>query len=265
MLPQSNIIECNDAKYILFRTNDYISSVLYKSGQWEKHLITISQFFIDNIDAPILLDIGANLGAYSIPLAKSIQSKGGIVYGYEPQKIVYYQLCGNIVLNRLDNYEALNFALGEKSGFIDIPAINYDDNPNVGAFSLVQDYRVAHNVEKFSNYGKMIATPMITLDSVELPKSPALIKIDVEGYELNVLKGGAKFLEEHHYPPLLFEAWDFPWFAKEKSELLSYCSKLGYEVTLNLGNEYVAQHPANPVKVDFQKRADGGINLIRVR
>ena len=265
MLPQANVSDCKEARYILFNTNDYISNNLYRSGQWEEFLLTISKFLIDGIDAPVIVDIGANLGAYSIPLAKSIQFKGGIVYGYEPQRIVYYQLCGNIVLNGLDNYEALNLAVGEENGSIDIPAIDYHDNHNVGAFSLIRDYRAAHDIEKFSNYKKMTATQMIKLDSVKFSKSPSLIKIDVEGYELNVLKGGTQFLEQHSYPPLLFEVWEFPWFAKEKAELLNFCTRLGYEITLNIGNEYVAQHPSNPVKVDFQRQANGSINMIRLR
>lgn len=265
MLPPVNIIDCREARYMLFNTNDHISKVLYRSGQWEEYLLTISRFLIDGKDAPIILDIGANLGAYSIPLAKSIQSKGGVVYGYEPQKSIYYQLCGNVVLNRLDNYEASNFALGEQSGSIDIPYIDYDNHENVGAFSLIKDHRDKLGVEKYCNYKKYITTPMITLDSIELPKSPSLIKIDVEGYELNVLKGGTKFLERHCYPPLLFEAWVEEWFAQERTELLGFIAKLGYEITLNIRAEYVAQHPANPVRVDFQRQEGGGINMVKVR
>ena len=265
MLPESSIVDCKEARYILFNSIDAISSELKGSGYWDAYLLTISRFLIEGIDAPIILDIGANFGAYSIPLAKSIQIKGGIVYGYEPQRTIYYQLCGNIVLNRLDNYEAFNIAVGEETASIDIPSIDYQDNHNVGAFSLIREYRIAHGIEKFSNYRKMISTPMIKLDSLELPKAPSLIKIDVEGYELNVLKGAKKFLEQHCYPPLLFEAWSFAWFAEEKTELLNYCSRLGYEVTWIIGNDFVAQHPANPVSVDFQRQADGRIKLLRVR
>ena len=265
MLPQVNVIECKEARYILFNTNDTISNVLYRTGQWDEYLLTVSRFFIDGLDAPIIIDIGANIGAFSIPLAKSIQSKGGTIYGYEPQRTVYYQLCGNIVLNRLENYEALNFAVGDQNGFIDIPYINYDRNHNVGAFSLVKEIREHLNVEKYINYENKINVPMITLDSICIPKSPSLIKIDVEGYELNVLKGGLRFLEQHYFPPLLFEAWGLDWFKNQRYELFEYCKKIGYEITLILGDEYIAQHPANPVLVEFQKKDDGIINMIRLR
>lgn len=264
MLPQANIIDCKEARYILFNTNDAISMTLYKSGQWEEQLLMLSRFFIDGTDAPVILDIGANLGAYSIPLAKSIQPKGGVIYGYEPQKTVYYQLCGNIVLNRLDNYEALNCAVGEESGFIDIPSIDYDEHHNVGGFSLIKEYREGQGIDQYCNYKKSIKTPMITLDSITIPKSPSLVKIDVEGYELNVLKGGKKFLEQHCYPPLLFEVWGYEWFTMQSRELLSYIVELGYDIT-KIGSEYVAQHPANPVRIGFQTQESGGITMIRLR
>jgi FkbM family methyltransferase len=265
MLPPVNVIDCKEARYILFNSNDTISEILYKSGQWGEVLLSISKFLIDGVEAPLVLDIGANLGAYSIPLAKSIQSKGGTVYGYEPQKIVFYQLCGNVILNRLDNYEAFNLAVGEQNGSVEIPAINYQNHHNVGAFSLNKDLRELLNVESYSDYGKLTTTPMISLNSVRLPKSPSLIKIDVEGYELNVLKGAGDFLEEHRFPPLLFEAWQLDWFSEQRNELLRYCEGLGYEITLHLGDEYVAQHPANPVRVDFHRTEDGIINMVKQR
>lgn len=265
MLPRINLIDCKEARYMLFNTSDAISNVLYKSGQWEEYLLAISRVIIDGNEAPIVFDIGANLGAYSIPLAKSIQSRGGMVYGYEPQRIIYYQLCGNIILNRLDNYEALNFAIGEEVGFIDIPSIDYENNHNIGAFSLSNDFRKGLDVEKYCNYNKSISTRMITLDSVQLSKAPALIKIDVEGYELNVLKGGTNFLEQHHYPPLMFEAWNAPWFTESKIELLSFCERIGYDISFNIGDEYIAQHPSNAVRIDFNKASDGSITMVRSR
>jgi len=55
---------------------------------------------------------------------------------FEPQRIIYYQLCGNIVLNRLDNFRAFNQAVGDSDGDIEMPEINYENNVNIGAFSL---------------------------------------------------------------------------------------------------------------------------------
>jgi hypothetical protein len=72
MLPRISKVECDDANYLLFSTSDVISNTLFKFGKWEDHLLKISKFILDGVDRPLVLDVGANLGAYSIPLAKAI-------------------------------------------------------------------------------------------------------------------------------------------------------------------------------------------------
>lgn len=264
MLPRVSKVEGDDADYLLLSTNDYISNILFKTGKWEEHLLGISKLMITGIDRPLILDIGANLGAYSIPLAKNIQNIGGEIIGFEPQRIVYYQLCGNIFLNRLDNYQAVYAALGEESGYVDIPEIDYETNNNIGAFSLDKRYRELHGIESSMKKASK-KVPLIKLDDFEVDRHPALIKIDVEGFELSVLLGGSDFLDRHNYPPLLFESWDFDSFRECKEQLLAYISELGYLIT-NFGtSDYVAQHPKNSREISFQSSSNGMINVSRVR
>jgi len=263
MLPRVNIIKCNEADYMLFSTDDAISNVLYRTGQWEEYLLTISRVFLQDIKNPLVLDIGANLGAYSIPLAKGIQDVGGTVMAFEPQRIIYYQLCGNVVLNRLDNFIAFNKAVGDYDGEIEMPEINYERNVNIGAFSLDKEYRQHLNMEQFME-SKKTSVPIIKLDSLILPTQPALIKIDVEGFELNVLKGAEIFLEKFNYPPVMFEAWDLDWFKEDKAKLLKFLNYLGYEISLNIKSEFVAQHPRNANQIKFNYSDNGTIDMIKL-
>lgn len=249
---------------MLFSTIDAISNVLYRTGEWEQYLIAISKVFLQGVSQPLVLDIGANLGAYSIPIAKSIQDVEGRVIGFEPQRIIYYQLCGNIILNRLDNFTAINQAIGDINGQIEIPEFNYDENPNIGAFSFNKTYRDHLNMERHSQ-GKKYLVPIVTLDSMNIEQAPALIKIDVEGFELNVLKGAEGFLELHNYPPILFEAWDLEWFKEDKLILLNFIKYLGYEVSLNIRQEFVVQHPKNSVHIEFKMEDNGIINMIKLK
>jgi FkbM family methyltransferase len=259
-----NQIKCDDADYLLFATDDLISNTLYRTGKWDHSILTVSKFLYDKLSAPLILDVGANLGAYAIPLAKDIQSKGGVVCAFEPQRIVYYQLCGNAVLNRLDNLFTFNQAVGDYVGEIEIPDTNYETNRNVGAFSLSKEYRETQGVEASMLATKTVVS-MVTLDAMPLDKAPAIVKIDVEGFEINVFKGGVKFLEEHNYPPVLFEVWPFEWFKKEKLELFAFVQSLGYRIDAISVSDFLAQHPKNAVQLDFVHRPDGNVDLVRLR
>jgi FkbM family methyltransferase len=262
MLPRVNLVRCDDADYLLFSTNDFITNALLQTGNWDINSLIISKVFIAGVDQPLVLDIGANLGAYSVPIGKELQKLNGSLYSFEPQRIVYYQLCGNILLNRLDNVFAFNKAIGDIEGLVEIPSIDYANLWNIGAFSIEKKYREYQGVDS-SMKESSEQIPITMLDNLALPKAPCLIKLDVEGYELGVLRGGVNFLKRNLYPPILFEAWNFPWFEKEKMELMDFIAGLGYEIQNINQDDYVAQHSANPIYVEITKQEDGTFDIRR--
>jgi len=256
------MVRTDETDYLLFSTQDAISRTIHSNGYWAKLLIDIGLTFCAGIEKPLVLDIGANLGAYSIPLAQKIASAGGIVYAYEPQRIIYYQLCGNIFLNRLDNINAFNCAVGSAADKIDIPDLNYKDTQNIGGFTMSEAGKL-NNIQIQAIGGSNIID-LIALDDIEFPKSPNLIKIDVEGFELEVLKGAKNLLAKSLFPPLLLEAWTEEWFADQRQTLLNKLKEYGYGY-YEIGDELVAQHPAYPRQFTFGVNPNGSIHMNRVK
>ena len=264
MLPRVNVVRGDAADYMLFSTRDAITNAIYMNGSWEEHMTAISRQFYDGIEAPLILDIGANLGGYSIPIAKELLSSKGTIYAYEPQRIIYYQLCGNIFLNRLDNVYAFNLALGDTDGTVQIPTIDYSASQNIGGFSIDEGYRNLHAGVSVTAAEFSHSVPILRLDNLVLPRPPSLIKLDVEGLELNVLKGGRKFLCDSGFPPILLEAWNVEWFKDKRTALLDFIVEMGYRY-FQCGEEIIAQHPDFHRTIQFTVGASDTLYMERTR
>lgn len=132
-------------------------------------------------DSDLFLDVGANIGSYTI-LASGVV--GAETICFEPVPTTYQHLLDNIHLNRLPNrVEALNAAAGSIVGEIEMMA----DNDTVNRVVDVGIYS-----------GLIVKVPIRTIDEVLSGRVPRLIKIDVEGYETEVLKGAQKtFLSQN--------------------------------------------------------------------
>lgn len=145
---------------------------------------------------PVIFDVGANIGTFSTWMAKVFPN--GSIYCFEPQRLVFQMLCGNMALNNFDNCFIYNMGLGNVNSFIELQEPNYYKNADFGTFSLIEDIIGSQS-------GVKTITPIMTLDSfVETYKINRLdfIKIDAEGMDIQVLKGAEKTLEK--YNPIIF-------------------------------------------------------------
>ncbi len=122
-------------------------------------------------------DVGANVGTHAVIFAKKVGSEGNVV-AFEPEPGTRSTLEHNIALNRLANVQVLSFALG---GTDSQQTLFVDSRPGSGKHSLVAT----------DGYHET-AIEVCTGDSLTESLSggiPNVVKIDVEGYELQVLKG----------------------------------------------------------------------------
>lgn len=188
-LPEFNICTTRgDHRFLLTSGPDYISGVLRSGEIWNATSINISQRLLEFVAAPVIYDIGANLGSWTIPVGNYFRHHNGIVYSFEPQRQVYNQLCGNIYLNKLKNCYTFNSAIGDYDGETDVPVPDpYTDN-NLGAVSL--DKTIFLEQRCGSEFPSEKGT-INMLDTLNMPHA-SLLKIDVQGMELEVLKGGRK-------------------------------------------------------------------------
>ena len=151
---------------------------------------------IKEISNPIIFDIGANIGTFTTWMAKAFPE--GRVYCFEPQREVFKMLCGNASINNLYNVYPYNVALGKENSKIEFKEPNYFQKNDFGTFSLIEDVIT----EKTNN--KMVVqvnTLDWFLEYYHIPKVH-LLKIDVEGMDIDVLMGATKTIQKHF--PIIF-------------------------------------------------------------
>jgi FkbM family methyltransferase len=156
---------------------------------------------------PVLLDIGANVGVFSLFFSE-LAGPRGRVYAFEAQRIVYQMLLGNLALNSIENVYAHGVALGRAAGELKLPPVDYSKPWNFGSMSLTTEspepqFRAGTPERAAADRGELI--PVITLDSLALPRVD-FIKLDVEGMEEDVLRGSARTLDRTR-PLMQIEWW----------------------------------------------------------
>lgn len=251
MLPRVNLVRGQHVDYMLFSTADHITNTLMRNGYYDNVLQEICKIFLDAISTPMVLDVGANLGAFSIPIGQHISAGRGVVHAFEPQRIIYYQLCGNVVLNRLDNVFAHHAAIGDEVGLINVPLVDYSNFSDIGAFSFVGQLRKTRDLGYYSTVEE--PTQILTLDALNFSLPTSVIKIDVEGYELYVLKGAAGHLEKNSFPPIFLDIIQSDVIPEFKSLIQNYLSDLGYSLFHLFETNYLAQHPKFPIQINVEK------------
>lgn len=179
----------NGLSFCIPNGKDRIYTSLNVSGTWEPELQKIFKKYIKQIPKySTILDIGSHIGLHTKFLA--FYHPHGLIYSFEPVPKTYGIMKRNTGMYK--NVIQYNMALGDKN---ENSFIFYDTTGNTGRSSI--------NFPP-SKY-KKIPIKIIKLDSLNL-HNVKLIKIDTEGFEMDVLKGG--FLTIKKYKPIIFiEIW----------------------------------------------------------
>jgi FkbM family methyltransferase len=185
------------------RFDEYVGTSLIEYGEFSQAEVESMARYIRPGD--IVLDIGANIGALTVPLAHLVGPRG-MVFAFEPQRLCFQSLCANVALCNLVNVTALNLAVGCEGDTITVPFLDPTKRANFGGVEL--------------------GAPGLPVDLVRLDEMPkaALVKVDVEGMEAAVLQGGMTYLAEHR--PVLYVESDR---GNRRAELLALLDQAGYD------------------------------------
>lgn len=183
-------------------------------------------FFIQALNkGEFFLDIGANLGSYTLILNRLCGAK---CIAVEPSSKTFKKLEKNIELNTLQNIKLHNFAAGEKNKIVFFTKSLGPEN------SIVED--------SISDNEKVTQKP---LDEI-IEDDISFMKIDTEGNELRVLEGAQNILKSESIMVIMCEINDkSKTFGINEKILIDYVKNFGFELcvyknsTLRPGNDHL--------------------------
>jgi FkbM family methyltransferase len=217
----------DERKYLLFPNDNAVTASLFRNELYEPYLY---QFLKENnldIRGTNVVDIGGNNGQIAIEFAHLVGDNGK-VFSFEPQRVIFQQLCANVFVNGLDNVYAFNIAIGSEEGLTTIQKPNYFDD----GFVNFGDVHVGVQ----SDYETVM---MRKLDSFSIDNI-SIIKIDVQGFEKKVLLGAKETIQKNK--PIIYveiEEDQLQLYGDSENSVLQLLIDYGYSFTrFNSGISY---------------------------
>lgn len=194
----------------------------YWTGKYDDDVIDTLLDLVDRRGD--VLDVGAQVGFYTLAFAEELTS--GTVHAFEPVRSNAQRLRENVEENRKEEVvDVYQIALGgqEKRAHVEVEGEGRSTTGNA--------FEVRGEVEEFAEGTETVE--YLPLDSVaEIdPENCRLIKVDIEGGEVDFLKGAEKFIRKGR--PYIYGEFNAFWlemYGQDFDEVVSLCEKWGYEV-----------------------------------
>lgn len=152
-------------------------------------------------DGDVFVDVGANIGLYSLYAAK--RTAASVIYAVEPESQNFARLCRNIALNGLTNVIPCNIALSDREGLSLLYVSNLESGSALHGLDGWSPYRIA-DTDCPLRQGTIALTLDRLIETYGMPL-PSMLKIDVDGIEEKILAGAAEALASSTLRTVLVE------------------------------------------------------------
>ncbi|MDP2620661.1 MAG: FkbM family methyltransferase [Hyphomicrobiales bacterium] len=196
----SQIVTFNNAAIICRRDNKIEHELICNSKNYDAQNFAVMKAIVR--PGSNCFDIGANIGVYSMVMSR-IAGFEGAIHAFEPVNHIRKRLLQNKSLNGARNIIVNNFALGDLRGEMEMFQVKKGEfrggtstfvrNNNVESMGAAAFERAPVRVDTLDNYARATNLPSVDF-----------LKIDVEGFEINVFRGAQEVISKHH-PAILFE------------------------------------------------------------
>jgi len=217
-ISKEQIVVTNNCSIILIPHDKGISTELLLYGTHEP--LSTKALKNELKEGMTCLDIGANIGYYAT-IESKIVGKSGRVIAIEPSPITFSYLKRNMELQKISNYEVHNFAMGDMEGEVNFLS-HHKSNLSM----------VFQKGQSIPPGCELTTVHAITVDKFveeKKLKNLDLIRMDVEGYEFEILNSAKKTITKYE-PMIQLELHKFILGSKKLKKILLDFKNFGYTV-----------------------------------
>jgi FkbM family methyltransferase len=227
---------------LTFDSRSYLGRFLYYRGMYEDATMELLRAILR--EGMNFVDVGANIGLHTT-IASYLVGPAGRVVAIEPQEEMCDVIRLNVKQNGLSNVSIVTTALGKNSGCGVLHQL-YDSNPSAATMRLQPDE------QSQSMTSVPVRTLTEVLESEALTGGELVVKIDVEGAELEVLAGAEAFFAARPPAVILLECVEHHLrrFGTTRRDVLDTLRALGYHLSMLRRGRRVALEPAAAVDAD---------------
>lgn len=197
--PKLELVQARPGPMYVYKNDQFVSRAIKVYGEYCHAEVDIMRLFIEKDS--VYIDVGVNIGYHALAMHKET---GCTVIGFEPNPThftVAAENCKNAPI------QIFNAALGSRKETIKMTDVTVDDNGNYG--------------ETKQDDEGTITAECLTLDTLNVPKV-SVMKIDVEGFEIEVMKGAEQTIDKYR-PVIFYEALNLDW-----TECFDFLKNKGY-------------------------------------
>ena len=219
--------------------NEWVDGgILFYPQLYDYREINFLRSHLSNRD--IFLDIGANIGFYTLAVSEIVGDDGRVV-SVEADPYNYRKLCINLELNKCQNVISHNIGVSDKKEQL---RLGLDLSGNRGANSFLFS-------KERDNFINVECKPLLSIiEDLKLQKRISIAKIDIEGFEFRVLRQFLEDAESSIYPQYIIVEYRTDLVNKAGGDVIHLLKTKGYKLIIDCGMNKIMEYRDCPVKVD---------------
>jgi len=221
------LYETKNGKYYLpvFAYRDMIAIEIKNNRIYQSEILDLAKHYVE--ENTVVLDVGSNFGQLTIELSKL--KKNVLIYSFEAQEFIFKLLKKNVNINNC-NAKCFYNLVGNESKTVKIKLTSLDRFGAYGSNNII----ITDDDKKFN------LIKAIKIDDLKIKEKISFIKIDVQGKDLEVLKGAKQTILKNKVPVLFeYEKLFENTYGYKFKDFENFIDEINYKIHLKSGNDYL--------------------------